>query len=154
MKFAAKFIRHQRGTAVIEAVIVTPVLLLLVLGTAEVTNAFVDHNTLTKAVRSGARYAASTAVAGTTGVVFLTPDVISEVRNLVVYGSANGAGEPVLRGLGTGDVQVTDLGGNNVQVTATYGYTGILGASLQAFGFGSSPGLNHSLRATVSMRAL
>jgi Flp pilus assembly protein TadG len=146
--------RRQTGTALVEAVVVSPLLLFLLLLTAEVTNVFVAHNTLTKAVRSGARYAAANAYGGTTGVVSLTPQLLNEVRNLVVFGTPAGATTPVLRGLTLVDIQVIDAGNDNVSVTATYAYTGILGGTLPSFGFGADPGLTHNLQATVMMRAL
>ncbi|MDH3931429.1 MAG: hypothetical protein OET16_04305, partial [Chromatiales bacterium] len=59
-----------------------------------------------------------------------------------------------LPGLTVGDIQVIDLGGNVIQLTASYAYTGILGATLPGFGFGSDGDLTHNLEATVSMRAL
>jgi hypothetical protein len=146
--------RRQNGIALVEAAVVSPLLLFLLLLTAEVTNVFVAHNTLTKAVRSGARYAAANAYGGTTGVVSLTPQLLGEVRNLVVFGTTVGSGAPVLRGLTLLDVQVIDAGDDNVSVTATYAYSGILGGSMPSFGFGADTILTHNLQATVMMRAL
>jgi len=146
--------RKQRGAAMVETVVVAPLLLFLVLLTAEVTNAFVDHNTLSKATRNGARYLASNAALGTTGIVVLRPEVIAAARNLVVFGNVAGSGNAVLDGLTTANVQVTDLGGNNVQLTTNYAYSGLLGGSLPSFGYGSDTGLVMNLQATVSMRAL
>lgn len=146
--------KGQRGAAVIEAVVTTPFLLLLMLVAAEVTNAFVDHNTLTKAVRGGARHVAAKAALGTTGTVVLTPQLITEAQSLVVYGNSSSNGSPRLPGLTMGDIQVVDLGDNVIQVTASYAYTGILGATLPSFGFGADGDLIHNLESTVSMRAL
>lgn len=146
--------RRQRGAVLVETVAVSPLLLFLILLTAEVTNAFVDHNVLTKAARNGVRYLAGNAILGTTGVVLLTPDVTNETRNLVVFGNTAGTGSPVLPGLNVGNVQVVDLGGNNVQLTVTYSYTGLLGGSLPAFGYGNDSNLGMNLQASVAMRAL
>ena len=144
----------QRGAAVVETIVISPLLLFLVLLTAEVTNAFVDHNTLTKYARNGARYLAANALLGTTGGVMLSAGVINDTRNLVVFGNTAGSGDPILPGLAVGNVQVLDLGNNNVQVTATYAYTGLLGGSLPNFGFGPDSSLGMNLQATVAMRAL
>jgi Flp pilus assembly protein TadG len=152
-QFASKNHR-QKGAVLVEAVVVTPVLLFLILVAGEVTNAFVEHNTLTKAVRAGARHAASNAIVGTTGLVSLSPQLVTETRNLVVYGNTAGTGTRILAGVGPVDIQVQDLGSNNIQVTAAYSYTGILGASLPGFGFGADVGLTPVLSATVTMRAL
>lgn len=145
---------RQSGSAIVDTVVATPVFLLLMLASAEVTNAFVAHNTLTKAVRAGARYVADNAIIGTTGVVILTPELIAETKNLVVYGNTAGTGSPVLPGLTVADIQLVDQGSDNLAINATFGYTGILGGSMPAFGFGGDVGLNHSLQATVVMRAL
>jgi Flp pilus assembly protein TadG len=146
--------RRQHGAALVETVVVTPLLLFLILVTAEITNAFVEHNTLSKAVRNGARYLASNAIVGTTGVVNLTAPVIDATRNLVVFGSVTGGGTAVLSGLATANVQVTDLGNDVVQVTASYAYTGLLGGTLPSFGIGPDIGTAFNLQASVSMRAL
>lgn len=146
--------KRQRGLAIVETVVVTPLLLFLILATAEITNAFVDHNTVTKSVRGSARHVASNALLGTTGRVLLTPALITEARNLVIYGNVVGSGTPRVTGLDSAVVQVVDLGNNNVQVTASYPYTGILGATLPALGLGSDLALSMMLEATVSMKAL
>jgi Flp pilus assembly protein TadG len=138
----------------VETIIVTPLLLFLILVTAEITNAFVEHNRLSKAARIASRYLSSNAALGTTGVVVLTADVVTETRNLLVFGNTTGTGTPILNGLTTGSVQVTDLGNDIVQVTVTYPYTGLLGGSLPSFGIGADPDTGFSLQASVSMRAL
>ena len=146
--------KNQRGAAMVETIIVAPLLLFLVLLTAEITNAFVDHNTLSKATRNGARYLAANAALGTTGIVVLRPELLTETRNLVVYGNVAGSGSAVLNGLTPANVQILDLGGNNVQVTASYGYSGLLGGTLPSVGYGGDSSLAMNLQATVSMRAL
>ena len=145
---------RQRGAILAETAVVLPLIIFLVVLTAEVTNAFVDHNTLTKAVRNGARHVASNAVLGTTGVVLLQPQLITEAQNLVVYGNVSGGGTAIISGLAISDVQVQDLGGDNIAVIASHNYTGILGPILPSFGFGADSSLTHTLSATVTMRAL
>ena len=147
-------LRKQRGIAIVEAAVVSPVILFLLLIAAEITNAFVDHNTLTKAARDGARYIAGTALLGTTGVVNLSTQEVQRTRNLVVYGNSAGTGSPLLPGLAIANVQVQNAGNGNIQVTVTYAYTGLLGNTLPAFGFGGDPDLGMNLSATVTMRAL
>ena len=147
-------IPRQRGAVIVEMVLVTPILLLLMLGTAEITRAFVDHNTLTKAARNGARYVAANAYQGTTGLVSVSATLAAETSNLVVYGNTAGAGTPVLPGLTVADVTVTYIGGNNVEVVASHPISGMLGPVLSSFS--AAPGINlvHTLQATVTMRAL
>ncbi len=149
-----KPISCQRGAVLAEMALVTPILLLMMLATAEVTRAFVDHNTLTKAVRSGARYVAANAFQGTTGVVFVGVALRAETQNLIVYGNTAGTGAPVLPGLTPADITITDIGANNVQVSAAHAISGLLGPVLRSFHGGSDMNMVHNLQATVTMRAL
>lgn len=154
MRRTLKTAHRQRGVAMVETIIVTPLLLFLILVTAEITNAFAEHNRLSKAARIAARYLSANAALGTTGVVVLTADVVTETRNLLVFGNTTGAGTPLLNGLTTGSVQVIDLGNDVVQVTVTYPYNGLLGGSLPSFGIGPDADTGFSLQASVAMRAL
>ena len=153
---AEKLNTRQRGAVLVEMVLVTPILLFIMLATAEVTRAFIDHNTLTKAVRNGARYAAihENSTEGTTGLVVITAAVQAETKNLVVYGNTAGVGTPVLVGLTTADITVTDIGANNILVSASHPISGMLGPVLSSFGAGADVNLVHNLQATVTMRAL
>ena len=149
-----KPISCQRGAVLAEMALVTPILLLMMLATAEVTRAFVDHNTLTKAVRNGARYVAANAYQGTTGVVFVSATLRAETQNLIVYGNIAGTGAPVLPGLTPADITITDIGANNVQVSAAHAISGLLGPVLRSFHGGSDINMVHNLQATMTMRAL
>ena len=154
MRFIRKPTGRQHGAVLVEMALVTPILLFVMLATAEVTRAFVDHNTLTKAVRNGARYVAANAYQGTTGTVSVSAGLAAATSNLVVYGNIAGAGTPVLVGLTAADVTVTYIGANNVQVTASHPISGMLGPALSSFGAGADVNLVHNLQATVTMRAL
>lgn len=145
---------RQRGAVLVEMALVTPIMLFLILATAEVTRAFIDHNTLTKAVRNGVRHAASNAFQGTTGVVLLTGTLRTEVQNLVVYGNVSGTGAPVLPGLTAANITVTDVGSNNIRVNAGHTISGLLGPVLRSFAGGPDIPMVHNLQATVTMRAL
>ena len=147
-------ISWQRGAVLAEMALVTPILLLLMLATAEVTRAFVDHNTLTKAVRNGARYVAANAYQGTTGVVFVGVALRAETQNLVVYGNIAGTGVPVLPGLTPAAITIIDIGANNVRISAAHTISGLLGPVLRSFHGGSDINMVHNLEATVTMRAL
>ncbi len=137
----------------VEMALVTPLLLLLMLATAEVTRAFVDHNTLTKAARNGVRYVAAKAYQGTTGVVFVSAQLRDETKNLVVFGNTAGTGVPVLPGLTPANITVTDIGANNIRVSASYSISGLTGPVLPNF-YGSDINLVHNLQVSVTMRAL
>ena len=144
---------RQRGLALVEAAITLPFLLFVMLAASEFTFAFVQHTTLTKAARDGVRYAAEEAIDGTL-TMNLNAALRDETRLLTVYGNKAGTGTPLVNGLTVNDVTVSDVGGNNVEVSVTFPYTGILGTVLPTFGYGSNISLLFSLSATVTMRAL
>lgn len=146
--------RKQSGMAMVEIVIVTPLLLLLVLGVSELGKAFVQQNTLNKSVRDAARQVAGSALLGTTGTVFLTADLIADASNLVVYGNVDGVGSPQLPGLSVDQVIVSDAGNDLVTVQANYPYIPIVGPVLETFGIGAGPSLEITLTASLTMRAL
>ena len=154
MRIAQNPMARHRGAVLVEMVLVTPILLFVMLATAEVTRAFVDHNTLTKAVRNGARYVAANAYQGTTGVIIVGATLRTETQNLVVYGNTGGPGTPVLSGLLPTDVTVTDIGANNVEVSASHAFSGMLGPVLRSFHGGPDLPLVLNMQATVTMRAL
>ena len=144
---------RQRGLALVETAITLPFLLFVMLAASEFTFAFVQHTTLTKAVRDGVRFAAEEAIDGT--LTFdLTAAIQNDTRRLVVYGNTAGVGAPAAVGLTVGDVTVTDMGNDIVEVSLSYPYTGILGTVLPSFGYGPNISLLFNMDATVAMRAL
>jgi hypothetical protein len=150
--------RRQVGAAMIEMVAVTPLLLLLILGVAEIGKALAQYNTLNKSVREAVRHVAASALLGSTGTVSLSQDLKDEAKNLVVYGSvAQGdpPGQPRLPGLSTSHVFVEPVGVNMVRIQANYPYTPIFGPVLLTFGYGTDPGtVGITLPASAIMRAL
>lgn len=143
-----------RGLAIVEFVIVVPICLMLVMGTAEFGRAFLQYNALTLAVRDGVRHLAGRALLGSTGQVSISGGLQQETQNLVVYGNIWGAGSPTLPGLTLTDVTVADAGGGNVSVAAAYPYNPIFGF-VPRFSFGSSIAVTGiTLRSGVTMRAL
>ena len=153
-RISEKLTARQRGAVLVEMALVTPIRLAMMLAAAEVTRAFVDHNTLTKAVRSGARYVAANAYQGTTGVIAVGATLKAETQNLVVYGNTAGTGAPVLAGLTAADITVTDVGANNIRVSAAHTISGMLGPVLRSFSGCPDISMVHNLQATVTMRAL
>ncbi len=156
MWLAEKLKTRQRGAVLVEMVLVTPILLVLLLVTADLTRAFIDHNTVTKAVRNGARYVASNALEGTTGVVTIDATLANETRNLVVYGSISGGVSPVVPGLTLANITVAQIAGtDDITVSATYTLGGLFGPVLPInFYTGNTISTARTLRATVTMRAL
>lgn len=144
---------RQRGIATVEFAICVPVLLLLMLATAELGRAMFQYNTLIKAVRDGARYAAS-ASTSSQRIVVITNQVRNETRNLVVTGNIGGTGAPLLAGLTVNNVTLNNVGNGFISVSATYTYTPILSGTLPTFGYGPAINLSMTFPATVVMRVL
>jgi len=145
----------QSGVAAIEFALVLPFLLLLVLGTAELGRAFYQYNTLTKAVRDGARHLSTHAILGSTEVILITDPLRDETKKLVVYGDIDGSDNPIIPKFTTGDVDVDDKVPLHVRVTARYEYVPMLfPTSLPTFGISDPIPLSPILNASVTMRAL
>jgi Flp pilus assembly protein TadG len=138
----------------VEFIIVLPICLILLMATAEFGRAFMQYNTLTKAVRDGARFLASNSLQGSTGTVSISGQAQAATQNLVVYGNATGAGSPVLPGLTTADVTVANAGGGNVSVSAVYPYGSIFAFVPGFFYGGDVDTTTYSLQTAVTMRAL
>ena len=149
--------RGCRGAATVEFAIVGPVLVLMLLMVGELGRAFYQYNTLTKAVREGARYAAGQAP-GTLNVMVLTQGLRDRVANLVVYGEPGGGSTPLIPGLSTSAVTVTPmtsvLGWSSVRVFADFQFTPAAIQALPGFSYGQDTPLNFTLRASSSNRLL
>ena len=156
MWFAKRRKARQRGAVLVEMAFVTPILLVLLLATADLTRAFIEHNTVTKAVRNGARYVAANALEGTTGLVNIDATLRTETQNLVVFGSINGGASPVVPGLTPANITVVQIAGtDDITVSATYALGGLLGPVLPINLYrGNTISTARTLRATVTMRAL
>ena len=153
MRAGRKQCGRQRGVATVEFAITLPLLMLLILATAEVGRALFQYNTLTKALRDSARYV-SGARPGTTGVFNLTAEIRDAAQKLAVYGNAAGTGATVLPGLAPSDVTVVDSGGGYITVSAVYDFTPMLGSELETFGVADPVSLAIPMRAAVVMRVL
>ena len=146
---------RARGIAAVEFVVSVPFLLLLLFAATELGRAFVQYQTLSYSVRQSARYVSENSINGTTGVVALSSQTITEARNLAVYGNVQGSGPAKLPGYLPGQVQVVNAGGNNIQVTATYPYQLMIGPVFPMLGFGSGQGSGgYDMRIAVIMRAI
>ena len=148
--------RRQRGLATVEMALITPVLLVIILVSAEFTRVFLEFNTLTKSVRDAARFAANGALDATDTVDLSLFE--SDTKNLAVSGHLVG-GTAMLNGLTTNDitVQVINLGAAParpyIEVTGTYTFQP-LAPVINGLGF--LPGnvsMNFSLQARSTMRA-
>ena len=147
--------RDSSGNAAAEMAMVTPLLLIIMLGCLELGNYFWNEHTLLKAVRDGSRFAGRqpfsnySACTGNPGGT-----VVSDTQNVVMYGYLTGtnkltpnisaaninvtqsctttAGGQTMTGLYTGDTN----GAHVVTVTATVTYRPVLAIALGFSGVG------------------
>lgn len=105
-----RFARRERGSQLVEAAIVLPIMLMLLGATAEFAHFFYSYSALTNAVRSGARHASKWEIGSSW--------TIPETQRMVVYGDFSDTSKgPILPGLTTSNVQVTANGSSphNIQ---------------------------------------
>ena len=150
MKLPTRLARCCRGSAAAEMAIVTPLLLIILGGSLELGNYFLDEHVVAKAVRDGARFAARqsftyyTACTGDPGGT-VKADTVNVVRTGLLSGGTDQIGN-----LGSATIDVTHTctttvsgqtmsgiyngrasGAARVKVEATVPYQSILGS----FGF-------------------
>jgi Flp pilus assembly protein TadG len=126
--------RSQAGTSVVEATIVLPLMLMLVFGIAEFGISFTRWNSLTNAVREGAR----------TGVVFRAPcnsgTVTTEVKAAVSsYAASSGIDPATITTTVTGPCDGT---GTDLTVVASVPYTYMALSAFAATGLAPSTNLS------------
>lgn len=114
---------HQAGLAALEFIICLPVLLMLAVLLIDVSRAFIQYTEINKALQNGARYA----VVDTYGTLDFSSIADPEkIQNMVVYGSPTATGNPILRYIDPGEVDVvekiTDDGIKEIEVSASYTY--------------------------------
>ena len=144
--------RQSRGIAAVEFVIAVPILLFLMLVMIEMGRALVQYDAITYAVRHGARYVSEHAIDGTSGHVNLTQKVIDDTKALT---SSTLLSNRIIREAGGLKVEVEQVGADNVRVTATYPYAGLMGAALPDFGAGGGPiGTLITFNGAGTMRAI
>jgi TadE-like protein len=93
---------EERGQSLVELALVVPILMLIAFGVIEFGRAYYQYNTLTKAVRDGARYMSYHIYNSTEE---------GNCAKLVVYGNSVGTGSPILPGLTTAKIQMLSSGG-------------------------------------------
>ncbi len=176
MRRLLQFLRADAGAAAVEMALVAPLLLIIMFGSVELGNYFLDQHKLVKAVRDGARFAArqdfsnysgcsgspgGTVVANTKNVVMngylsggsaLTPNIVASDITVTVSCVASTGGQNML-GIYTSRLGGTCNGSASngcaqvVTVTATVNYLSALGS----FGFsGNGITLNASSQAAVT----
>ncbi|CAN7644286.1 TadE/TadG family type IV pilus assembly protein [Pseudomonas sp. GL-B-26] len=150
--------QRQQGLAMVEFTLVLPVLLLLLLAFGEFGRMLYQYNVLLQASRDADRFVASQAWDSTLGQVALSSTLLTQTKNVAVYGVPANTGTAVVSGLTTGNVVVAAVGSDHVRVTITYTFCPVIGAgncggSIPGF-FGNQIALSIPLVATTVMRAL
>jgi Flp pilus assembly protein TadG len=150
--------QHQQGLAMVEFTLVLPVLLLLLLAFGEFGRMLYQYNVLLQASRDADRFVASQAWNSTLGQVALSSTLLTQTKNVAVYGVPANTGTAVVSGLTTGNVVVAAVGTDHVRVTITYTFCPVIGGgncggSIPGF-FGNQIALSIPLVATTVMRAL
>lgn len=148
----------QQGVALVEFTLVLPILLLLLLSLGEFGRMFYQYNVLLQASRDADRFVASQAWNSTLGAVSLSNTLVTQTKNVAVYGVPANTGTAVVSGLTTANVAVAAVGTDHVRVTITYNFCPVIGSgncagSIPGF-FGSPIALSIPLVATTVMRAL
>ena len=150
--------QRQQGLAMVEFTLVLPVLLLLMLAFGEFGRMLYQYNLLLQASRDADRFVAGQAWNSTLGMVSLSSTLLTQTKNVAVYGVPANTGTAVVSGLTTGNVVVAAVGSDHVRVTITYTFCPVIGGgnctgSLPGF-VGNSIALSIPLVATTVMRAL
>ncbi len=150
--------KHQKGLAVVEATIVLPLLLLLMLAVGEFGRALYQYSMLSKAMRAGALSIERDG--GFYSNSALRAQREDDAKNLIVYGNKSAAGNSVLPGLTTSDVTiVTDyeypFGSGNyyTELKVEYDWTPVFGDSFNTF-FGNSISLNFPMKTSMVVRVM
>src|SRR5690348_9879288 len=91
-------VRNDAGVQLLELAIVLPIFVILFAATAEFGRYFYEYTTLAKAARVGARYLVTAKVDCPQGTA---------AKNLVVFGTTDGTGSPILSGLSVNNVSIT-----------------------------------------------
>jgi hypothetical protein len=157
MKTLASSARQQRGLAAVEATIVMPIMLLLLLSIGEFGRMLYQYNTLTQAVRAGVR---TVSVSENPGNFELTAERKQKVTNLILYGQEVAGTAPVLPGLTAGDItfvgpfEVPAVDGDPyIQIQVSYSWQPMFGIGFNTF-FGETLSLDFPLQTSMTMRVL
>lgn len=157
----------QRGVAAVEFTIMLPMLLLMVLVTAELGRALYQYSELTRLVRGASRYLSITAIPDTSGTLDSSFDggctddsdcvclgCISDTKDILVYGQVGGS-VPLLHGLSKDDITISgDSITTRVTISVDYDWQPIFGDRMSGFGFGEGIDLGFNFNVSYTMRAL
>ncbi len=154
----SNLLHGSRGQSLVEFALILPMILVVMFMITEFGRALYQYNVLLQASRDADRFVASQAWNSTLGAVALGGTLLTQTKNVAVYGVPSATGTAVVSGLTTANVQVAAVGIDHVRVTITYTFCPVIGAgscngSIPGF-FGNAIPLGIQLVATTVMRAL
>jgi Flp pilus assembly protein TadG len=82
--------RDTRASSAVEMALVVPLLLIIMLGSVELGNYFLNEHTLVKAVRDGARFASRQSFASYPDCSTVDSTAQADIKNVVKYGYLSG----------------------------------------------------------------
>jgi Flp pilus assembly protein TadG len=152
----------QRGVAAVEMTILLPFMLLLVFATAELGRFMYQYSTLTKLVRDAGIFLSHNAdTRQTTLLPYPLLDAncgncITEAKNMLVYGKTTAGGPPLLAGLSTSNVSISEspVGSRQLLITVSYDWQPLFGEGLTTFGLGDTVDLSFNLNTNFAVTAL
>jgi Flp pilus assembly protein TadG len=121
MKILRHLVRETSGVAAVEMALSLPILLVLICGSVELGNYFMDEHRLVKAVRDGARYAARQDLTYFTGCSGDPGGTVKTDTQTVVKTGLLSGGNDMMPGLSSATIDVT------VNCTTTAGGTSLSG---------------------------
>ncbi|NHI01870.1 hypothetical protein OJHNALOF_02923 [Oceanimonas sp. MB9] len=148
--------KSQSGLAAVEATLVLPLLLLLMLAIGEFGRLLYQYNTLTRAVRAGAQIEVDA------NNIFDSSAKASReqrITNLILYGNVTGGSNTLLPGMTSDDIDFNYIqspagsGDWYYQVDVSYNWQPMFGASLDTF-FGDVLSLSFPLSSSITVREL
>ena len=92
-RFLFRFAKCDRGAAAVEMALVTPLVMIIIFGSFEVGNYFLQEHVVSKAVRDGARFAARRSFDEYPSCA-PTADLMREIRNVTRTGIVANGGTP------------------------------------------------------------
>jgi len=147
-KRSLSFCRDTNGTALAEAAIVLPLLVLILGAAAELGRFMYYYNTLDKATRASARYICAKELDGSK----TPPANLNAAKNLAIYGNTAGTGVKILpdTNLTTSNVSISPASGTPSTVTVSItGYSFV-----PIFAVGPMSSLAISITPSTTMRYL
>jgi|SRR5215813_3092410 len=147
-RLVKKFCKGTNGTALAEAAIVLPLLVLMLGAAAEIGRFMYCYNTLAKATRSSARYICIRELDGSK----TPPANLNEARNIAVYGNTAGTGAKVLNDSNFTTANITISPTSGTPQTVTVSITGY--SYVPIFGIGPLQSLSIPISPSTTMRYL